>query len=90
MEESRRSSRRLSSSLEANISTEKLERRLSSRRLSSTLILATEVVGFDEITMRPPKLRRLSSNGSLTAIKREILLENRAQDSRTLTRRVTN
>lgn len=61
MLEHRRSSRRLSSSLEANICTEKLkrrlssQRRLSSRRLSSTLVLATEVVGFDEITMRPPK-----------------------------------
>jgi hypothetical protein len=81
MLERRRSSRRLSSSLEANISTEKLERRLSSRRLSSTLVLATEVVGFDEITMRPPKLRRLSSNGSLTINQREILLENSARDS---------
>lgn len=81
MLERRRSSRRLSSSLEANISTEKLERRLSSHRLSSTLVLATEVVGFDEITMRPPKLRRLSSNGSLTSIQREILLENSVQDS---------
>ena len=75
---------RLSSTLEADISTEKLERRLSSCRLSSTLVLATEVVGFDEITMRPPKLRRLSSNGSLTSIQREILLENSARDSGTL------
>lgn len=88
MLEHRRSSRRLSSSLEANICTEKLKRRLSSRRLSSTLVLATEVVGFDEITMRPPKFRRLSSNGSLTIIHRETLWQDSTRDS--LKRRVTN
>ena len=34
----------------------------------SLVLLAAEVVGFDEITVRPPNLRRLSSNGSLADI----------------------